>query len=265
MFGIENKLAHRIAARSTAALLLLWSGHAAAISDEIQVYTDDINKPGDFGLELHMNTTPVGISTPPYPGASVSRHGFRLTPEFSYGINKDFEAGLYLPTVRVSDGSLSAWGAKVRLKWLPLKPEDGAEGWYGGVNFELARVDQRYSEVPLTSEMRFITGYRAENWLIGVNPIFGFDLSPGYRQGGPDFTLALKGAHDVRPGLALGLEYYSAMGKIAHTLPSNLQENTLYLVVDWDNEPWAVNFGVGRGLNGATDTWTIKSIVSVPF
>ena len=69
----------------------------------------------------------------------------------------------------------------------------------------------------------------------------------------------------MSPGLALGLEYYSSMGKIAHTLPSNLQENTVYLVVDWDAEPWAINFGVGRGLNNATDTWTIKSIVSVPF
>jgi hypothetical protein len=265
MFEVEKKRAHYIAARCAAALLLLCAMPAFAISDEIQVYTDDINKPGEYGLELHMNTTPVGISTRPYPGGSVSRHGFRLTPEFSYGINDDFEAGLYLPTVRESDGSLSASGAKLRLKWLPLKPAEGNAGWFGGVNLELARVDQRYSEVPLSSEARFIGGYRAQEWLVSVNPIFGFDLSPGYRNGGPDFTLGLKGAHDVRPGLALGLEYYSAMGKIAHTLPSNLQENTLYFVIDYDQAPWAVNFGVGRGLNGATDTWTVKTIVSVPF
>ena len=37
----------------------------AALIDEIQVYTDDINAPGQFGLELHLNTTPKGRSTPP--------------------------------------------------------------------------------------------------------------------------------------------------------------------------------------------------------
>ena len=92
--------------------LVLCAPHAYAINDEIQVYTDDINEPGKFGLELHMNTTPAGRSTPDYPGDSIPRHGFRLTPEFSYGINKDFEAGMYLPTVRDADGSFSASGGK---------------------------------------------------------------------------------------------------------------------------------------------------------
>ena len=133
----------RAGARLLAAALALCVTQAFAIDDEIQVYTDDINKPGDFGLELHMNTTPAGRSTPNYPGDSIPRHGFRLTPEFSYGLTRDFEAGLYLPTVREADGSLSAAGLKLRLKWLPLKPEEGAEGYYAGVNFELARVDQR--------------------------------------------------------------------------------------------------------------------------
>jgi len=36
----------------------------AALSDEIQVYTDDINAPGEFGLELHVNTTPKGRRVP---------------------------------------------------------------------------------------------------------------------------------------------------------------------------------------------------------
>ena len=97
----------RFAHRALAALLLCVPP-AHAINDEIQVYTGDIYEPGQFGLELHMNTTPAGRSTPDYPGDSIPRHGFRLTPEFSYGINKDFEAGMYLPTVRDADGSDAA-------------------------------------------------------------------------------------------------------------------------------------------------------------
>lgn len=261
----KEKTATHVRALLLAVSALLWAPAALAISDEIQVYTDDINKRGEFGLEIHMNTTPVGRSTPDYPGDSVPRHGFRLTPEFSYGLSRDFEAGLYLPTVRESDGSLSASGAKVRLKWLPLQPGENGVGWYSGVNFELARVDQRYSQVPLTSEMRFIAGYRAEDWLIGVNPILGFDLSPGYRNGGPELTLALKAAHDVAQGLALGVEYYSAIGKLSHSLPSNQQENMLFLVADYERKGWSLNFGVGYGLTSATDTLTVKAILGVPF
>src|SRR3974390_1523492 len=94
----------------------------AALPDEIQVYTNDINKPHEFGLELHVNTTPSGRSTPDYPGESPPYHGVRLTPEFSYGLTEDFEAGLYLPTVLDADGRYTLAGFKLRLKWLPGKP-----------------------------------------------------------------------------------------------------------------------------------------------
>jgi len=251
--------------RITLAALAFCTAQAHAINDEIQVYTDDINKPGEFGLELHMNTTPAGRSTPDYPGDSIPRHGFRLTPEFSYGLTKDFEAGMYLPTVRDADGSFSASGVKLRLKWLPVKPAEDNPGWYAGVNFELARVDKRYSDSPMTSEMRMIGGYRADKWLLGINPILSWDLSPGYRNGGPDAVLGFKAAHDVREGIALGVEYYSGIGKLNHPLPHSLQEHTIYAVMDFDRKPFVFNVGVGRGLTGATDQWTVKAIFDIPF
>jgi hypothetical protein len=37
---------------------------SSAQQDEIQVYTDDINKRGEFGLEWHLNTTPQGRTAP---------------------------------------------------------------------------------------------------------------------------------------------------------------------------------------------------------
>ncbi|MFX5907318.1 hypothetical protein ABTE61_19155, partial [Acinetobacter baumannii] len=58
----------------------------AAQQDEIQVYTDDINKKGEVGLEVHLNTTPQGRTKPDYPGEITNNHGFRFTPEFSYGL-----------------------------------------------------------------------------------------------------------------------------------------------------------------------------------
>ena len=101
--------------------LALWSSLAhAALSDEIQVYTDDINAPGEFGLELHVNTTPRGRSTPDYRGEVVPNHGLRVTPEFSYGLTETWEAGLYIPTNRESSGNFSIAGAKLRLKGQPI-------------------------------------------------------------------------------------------------------------------------------------------------
>ena len=252
-------------ARRALAALLICAAPAHAINDEIQVYTEDINEPGQFGLELHMNTTPAGRSTPDYPGDSIPRHGFRLTPEFSYGISKDFEAGMYLPTVRDADGSFSASGVKLRLKWLPLKPAEDNPGWYAGVNWEVARIDKRYSDSPMTTEVRTIIGYRADKWLLGANPILSWDLSPGYRNGGPDMVLGFKGVHDVAEGIALGLEYYSGIGKLSHPLPHSLQEHTIYAVMDFDRKPFDFNLGIGRGLTGATDQWTVKAIFNVPF
>jgi hypothetical protein len=236
-----------------------------ALTDEIQVYTDDINKPRKFGLEFHVNTTPSGRSTPDYPGDVPPEHGVRFTPEFSYGLTRDFEAGLYLPAGREPDGGLFLSGAKLRLKWLPLQPDETRGGWYAGANLELSSLDKKYSDSRYSSELRTIFGYRAPDWLIGVNPIFEWDLSSGYRQGGPGFTHAWKAMHDVVPGIALGFEYYDSIGKLAHPLPHDQQEQTLYLALDVDRKPWMFNVGIGRGMTSATDRWTVKAIFEVPF
>jgi hypothetical protein len=98
------------------------AGCIRSAADEIQVYTDDIDKPGQFGLELHLNTTPSGRSTPDYPGEVTPRHGIRVTPEFSYGLPHNLELGLYLPFVRDANGTTYLAGTKVRLKWLLCDP-----------------------------------------------------------------------------------------------------------------------------------------------
>ena len=110
--------------------LCLWmslagvSGAWAAMQDEIQVYTDEINEPGERGIELHVNTTPKGVTTPSYPGEVINDHGWRVTPEFSLGLTKTTDIGLYVPTVRSNDGNLYAAGFKMRFKWLPIQSSD---------------------------------------------------------------------------------------------------------------------------------------------
>jgi hypothetical protein len=247
------------------ALLLISSGMThAGLLDEIQVYTDDINTPGEWGLELHINSTPRGVSKPTYAGEIMNNHGIRFTPEISYGITKTIEAGLYIPMVRGSDGNLYSAGSKLRLKWLPIQAsEDG--GVFGGVNLELSQVKPQFSQSAQSLEIRNIIGWKNSQWLIAANPIFGWDLSPGFTHHSPEFNLGLKISRVFSESVALGLEYYNGRGRLNNTLTSSMQDKTVFLALDYEGRPFNFNFGVGKGINSASDTWTIKGIVDVPF
>ncbi|MGZ5685179.1 MAG: hypothetical protein ACXWG9_13730 [Usitatibacter sp.] len=239
---------------------------SAALSDEIQVYADDINAPREFGLELHANATPKGRSVPDYAGEVVPNHGFRLTPEFSYGMSRDWEAGLYVPLNFGPSGDASAAGWKLRLKWLPLRGEEGVGGWFAGANGELSRLQQKFSQSRDSFELRIMGGYRAESWLLAVNPVFGWSLSSGYRSGTPDFSMSFKANRMVAEGVALGGEYYSELGTTSHILSWGAQANTAYATVDVAlKSGWGFNFGIGRGVTSPADRWTVKAIFEIPI
>jgi len=50
-----------------------------AAPEEIQVYTDDINAPGEFGLELHVNYVLEGPRAPVYAGQVPTNHVLQVT------------------------------------------------------------------------------------------------------------------------------------------------------------------------------------------
>lgn len=248
-----------------AVLLCPLTGQASPpLVDEIQVYTDDINKVGELGLEVHANATLKGVAQPDFPGALRSHHGIRVTPELSYGLSRDFEAGLYLPAVRDASGNLYLPGVKLRLKWIPVHSETSG-GWYLGANEEISSISGQFSQSRYSTELRLIAGYRDDAWLIGVNPVFSWNLSPGQRADNPQFEAGLKVSRNVATGIALGLEYYTAMGKWQDFLPGEQQDRSVFLAMDFDRKPWVFNLGIGRGLTHASDDWTIKAIFEIPF
>jgi hypothetical protein len=257
-------LHNRLYAAVLAGLLAAPAAHAA-LSDEIQVYTDDINAPGESGLELHLNTTPKGRRTPDYPGEVTPHHGWRLTPEFSYGINGDWEAGLYLPLSRDASGNTQLAGAKVRLKWLPVKPADGESGWFFGANGELARMQKQFSESRTSAELRIMSGWRNADWLFALNPVLGWDLSDGMRSATAELSLGAKVARTVAKDVALGVEYYSDLGTTRRIMSWRQQANTVYAAVDAKLGRVDLNVGVGWGLTKSADDLTLKAIVGFPF
>ncbi len=243
-------------ARLFAGVLCFWAGAAAAaLPDEIQVYTDDLERPGERGIELHVNTTPSGRSAPGYPGEVTNYHGLRVTPEISWGLGHDMDWGVYLPFVRSADGSTFFAGPRFRLKWMPLLPgEDG--GWFAGINGEISFVQQRFEQARRAGEIRPILGYRSPSWLLAVNPNLEFDLA-GEDKGVMFFSPGVKAGRMVTSRLMLGAEYYGDFGRVSQFAPRAEQAHTLYFVVDTPG----VNFGIGRGFDAA-DRWTVKAIFS---
>ena len=231
-----------------------------AAPEEIQVYTDDINDPGEFGIELHVNYALDGYRTPDYPGQLASHHVLQVTPEFSYGISKNWEAGLYLLAARGPDGNLYGNGIKPRLKYL----RQSDDGFFWGLNVEIGYTSIRVSENHYNLEMRPIIGWRSANWLIAVNPIIGAALS-GNVSREPTFEPAFKISRSIGDGTHIGLEHYADIGAIHHSPALNQQNHLLVAAIDMQKGPLDLNFGVGRGVTGASEKWVVKLIVGIPL
>jgi len=233
---------------------------AAAAPEEIQVYLDDVNEPREVSLEMHINYVADGPRTAAYAGQLPTHHLLQVTPEFSYGIAKNWDAGLYLLSTLDPGGNFNANGAKLRLKY--IAPTDGAFFW--GMNVELGYTSRRVTENYVNAELRPILGWHSGPWLVALNPIIDAALS-GEVGRAPTFVPALKIARSIGAGTQLGIEHYADMGPLHHLLPFNQQDHTLYGVLDLQRGPVDLNVGVGRGFMGAAEKWVLKMIVGIPF
>ena len=244
------------------ALSTLISANAWGAPDEIQVYTDEMNDPGQYGVELHMNYVPKGDKSKWREGAMASNHRFQMTPEFSYGITKYLEAGLYVPTAISSDGNFHATGLRPRLKYIHPKADGSIFFW--GVNTEFGYSSLEVSDTMWGMEIRPIMGVRTDKWLVSFNPILDIPLSKGGMHAAA-FEPSLKVMRKINEDLELGIEHYSGLGAMNNLQGLRNQEHTTYMAADFKVRGMEVNFGVGHGYQKAEDDWVIKSIVAFPF
>lgn len=237
-------------------LAICWTTGARA-TDEIQVYNDDIDQPGEAALEMHTNLVIDGRSEPAYPGEMAPHHVLNLTPEFSYGVTTEFELGLYVPfSYDAKTGDFHNNDAKLRAKWLH-KDEAGRQ--YYGLNFELAHNPLRVSPDPWTSEVRPIYGLRSGAWQFIINPIL--DITVSGNEHTPEFVPALKLSRQVYGELELGIEHYTDLGPINDLLPAPEQTHETFLVTDFRAYDLDFNFGIGRGWRNSDERWVVKLIV----
>lgn len=235
---------------------------AQAAPEEIQVYMDDMDRPGHFGLDIHNNYVFDGPKIDPaYPGGLPSGGTYRFTPEFSYGITPNLEGGLYILSTIAPDGSVLVGGEKLRLKFIAPHPED--QPWYWGLNLEIGKVAHEYDPNPWNGELKGIWGYNGKRWTFAVNPNIDWTFSNRVHAP-PTIEVDAKLAYKLTKDFSFGVESYDEIGELK-ALGGAGQTHNIYAAVDTEIRGWGLNLGVGWGTTEESDGLVAKAIVSVPF
>ena len=234
---------------------LIATGHALAASEEIEVYLDDFSEVGKYSLDLHTNYVASG--------ELPTLHQFRLTPELAYGINANWEvAGYWLTVTDPIDGPRTD-GIKARARWRPREPSDNPQ-FYWAINFEVGQVSKQISPNESPGEIKLISVWRSEPWVIGVNVNYDRSFSDHPIQSA---TTEIDGkiSYQIKPGLQIAWENYSDLGAIqsGHEQPQASTAN--YLVTDFELDKWDLNVGIGLVTGQTTDSTVIKAIIGVPL
>ena len=247
-------------------LLPLTVAHAAP--EEIQVYMDEFNDPGQLTLDVHTNYVPSA-----QPG-SPTLHQFRATPEWGYGINRHWEAGLYLlssASPEISAGHPVLDGAKLRLKWRPWVPAEG-DAWRFAVNWEVGHLAQRFNPDESSTQLKIIEAYRQGPWLGALNLNINGSLHQHPSQpsslewdGKLTYQLSAKEKGEWR----IGLERYDVMGALHQNINQPSPHSTSnFVVADFSVGEWDFDVGIGHSYGSTyanTDKTVLKVIIGVPI
>src|SRR3984957_16727207 len=207
---------------------------AFAQTDEIQVYDAEIEDHGKFNVMVHNNLTPIGRTTPDYPGAIIANNSDNGAVEWAYGVADWFEQGLYLPVYTAYSegrgGSLNGF----KIRELFVRPHAHDHTFFYGVNFEFS-VNYKYWESRrITSEVRPIVGLHLHPVDIVFNPIVDTNYTGGL--GNLEFVPCLRIAYNLNDKWAVAGEGYSDFGPLRHFDPLHDQFHEVCAVMDLANK-----------------------------
>jgi hypothetical protein len=246
-----------------AASLLLAAAPARTAPEEIQVYLDDLNAPGRFGLDVHTNLVATGETLGDYAGEQQSRHRLRITPEFALGLSRYLEAGLYLPLTTIDGrGRIGLDGAKVRLKY--IAPKAAGQSWFWGANVEVGVVNRGLDSNPWNTEIKGIVGRRWGPWTLAVNGNLDVKLS-GPESAPPSLEIDTRLTYALNPTLSLGVETYNGAGELRRLGAFGSAEQSSFIVADKSFGRWDLELGAGAGYGANRDGLILKAIIGVPI
>ena len=236
---------------------------AGAQTDEIQVYDAEIAPPGIFNLMIHSNFTPLGRTTPEFPGAIVADYSFNGTAEWAYGVTPWFEQGLYLPVYTVYSTNQGTTVNGFKLRELFVRPHAEDHKLFYGVNFEFSVNANYWEERRVTSEIRPIVGLHLHPVDLIYNPIVDTDYRGGF--GGLQYNPGGRIAYNLNDNWALALEEYDGFGPLHDFVPGDQQFHEVWAVMDHaSSKSLGINVeaGVGVGLTAGSDKITLKLMLS---
>ena len=235
------------------------SAHAQA--DEIQVYTGELAARREFSLTVHGNYTARGRRVADFVGGIVPQGSANGAVEWAYGVNEWFEAGAYLPVYSLTrDGKFLVDGVKARA--LFAVPHAETRSFFYGVNFELSYNATHWDQSRYGAEIRPIVGARSGSWDIIANPILDTSFNG---LGALVFAPSLRVANNLTPEWALAIEHYAEFGQLRQFESRGEQQHNVFAVTDYSRKSFSVEFGIGRGLTGASDKLVIKTILARTF
>jgi len=217
-------------------LLALGCAAAVAAPNEIKVFTDELARYHEHTLETHVNKADTGP--------------WRVMPEYSYGLWRDWEFSFQLPFA-FGSGPTASEGYRAELQY--IAPHDEERGLYWGINMELARVARRDEPEIWNVEVIPIVGWRGGRWHVAAKPGFERPLSGADRTA--TATPAAKIAYRAWAKNDFGFEYYR----------DNADSHALYVAWDGKIGKSDINVGVGRGSGAASDRWVVKAIYEFAF
>lgn len=236
------------------------SGTVLAQTDEIQVYDAEIAGQGIYNLMIHSNFTPIGRTTPAYPGAIIANDSFNGTAEWAYGVTPWMEQGLYLPVYSLYSENHGATLNGFKIRELFVRPHAADHKLFYGMNFEFS-VNRLYWEPRrITSEIRPIIGTHLGSWDLIYNPIVDTDYTGGVRN--LQFNPAGRVAYNLNKIWAVAAEEYSGFGSFNDLLPAHQQFQEVWAVMDHKGKVISIETGVGVGVTSGADRLTLKFMIS---
>ena len=231
-----------------------------AQTDEIQVYDANIAEPGILNLMIHMNFTPIGRTTPAFPGSIIANDSFQTTAEFGYGVTPWFEQGLYLPVTTPYSTNKGTTADGFKIRELFVRPHDEDHTFFYGINFEFSFNRRYWEERTFTSEIRPIVGLHLKPWDIIFNPILDNEYYGGVRN--LQFNPATRVAYNFNDRWAVAAEEYDGFGTLRDFVPVSQQFHEVWAVMDHNNKMVNIEAGVGVGYTAGGDRLTFKLMLS---
>lgn len=233
---------------------------------EIQVYPSETADPGTTMFELHSNWTGLGTRFAER-GVLPTRGAFHETLEITHGFSSVFEVGFYVFTsAREGDGWQVA-GTHIR----PRIRVPQAWDWPLGVSLsaEFGYVRKEFDAATWSTELRPIIDRQQGRLYWALNPVIDLPFTgpdAGRGLAGAAFNPSAKVSWEVHPKLAVGFEYYGAMGTATRLAPAGQQQHMLYPTLDLFLAPdWEFNLGFGVLAAGSGDHSIVKAILGRRF